>query len=109
MGDESRVLRVFNNLFKNAQQAFVADRRGKISVHLSSEGNNILISVSDNGSGVPEDVQRRIFQPNFTTKSSGTGLGLAMVKNILTEMGGKISFESKAGEGTTFFIELPGV
>lgn len=109
MGDESRVLRVFNNLFKNAQQAFVADRRGKISVQLSSANNEILISVSDNGSGVPEDVQRRIFQPNFTTKSSGTGLGLAMVKNILTEMGGTISFESKAGEGTTFFIELPGV
>ncbi len=107
MGDESRVLRVFNNLFKNAQQAFVADRRGKISVHLSHNGNKSLISVSDNGSGVPEDVQRRIFQPNFTTKSSGTGLGLAMVKNILTEMGGNISFESKAGEGTTFFIELP--
>ncbi|MBN2728311.1 MAG: hypothetical protein JXR53_03725 [Bacteroidales bacterium] len=107
MGDESRILRVFNNLFKNAQQAFVADRRGKISVQLSRIDNRIQISVSDNGSGVPEDVKRRIFQPNFTTKSSGTGLGLAMVKNILTEMGGSISFESKAGEGTTFFIELP--
>ena len=65
------------------------------------------ITVSDNGVGIPKEKIGKIFVPYFTTKSTGTGLGLAMVKQIVENHGGTIDFESKVGEGTTFNIELP--
>lgn len=107
MADESQMLRVFNNLIKNAQQAFVPDRRGNVDVLLKSEKGKAMVVISDNGSGISPDLQKKIFQPNFTTKSSGTGLGLAMVKNILDGFGGRITFVSIEGNGTTFNVELP--
>ncbi|PKP04088.1 MAG: hypothetical protein CVU11_06270 [Bacteroidetes bacterium HGW-Bacteroidetes-6] len=112
MADESQMLRVFNNLIKNAQQAFVAGRRGNVDVSLgedsySSEKNKAVVVVTDNGCGISPDLQKKIFQPNFTTKSSGTGLGLAMVKNIVDGFGGNITFESSEETGTTFKVELP--
>jgi signal transduction histidine kinase len=63
--------------------------------------------VRDNGVGIPEDQRPRIFVPNFTTKSGGTGLGLAMVKNIIEQSGGDVGFESAPGEGTVFTVRLP--
>jgi signal transduction histidine kinase len=66
-----------------------------------------LISVSDNGNGIDEEVLDKIFVPNFTTKTGGMGLGLAMVKNIVETANGRIWFETKAGFGTTFFVSLP--
>lgn len=80
--DRSQLLRVFTNLLENALQAIPEDRAGKIYVVLTTEDKNALISITDNGQGVPADVAERIFQPYFTTKSSGTGLGLAMTKKI---------------------------
>ena len=68
--------------------------------------NDILVSVADNGSGIDEDKQSKIFVPNFTTKSTGMGLGLAMVKNIVENANGEIWFETKEGEGTTFFLKF---
>jgi len=105
--DESQMLRVFNNLLKNAQQAFDPDRRGMIHVFLTSAKGVVKVVIQDNGVGIPEEKTVKIFQPNFTTKSSGTGLGLAMVKNIVTSFGGRIWFESVENEGTTFTVELP--
>ncbi|HPF00013.1 MAG TPA: HAMP domain-containing sensor histidine kinase [Bacteroidales bacterium] len=105
--DESQMLRVFNNLLKNAQQAFVPARRGMIHVTLKVEENKALVVVQDNGAGMSEEQKKKIFQPNFTTKSSGTGLGLAMVKNIVSGFGGRIWFESVENVGTTFSVELP--
>ncbi|KAF5040314.1 Adaptive-response sensory-kinase SasA [anaerobic digester metagenome] len=105
--DESQMLRVFNNLLKNAQQAFVPARRGMIHVTLKVEENKALVVVQDNGVGMSEEQKKKIFQPNFTTKSSGTGLGLAMVKNIVTGFDGRIWFESVEDFGTTFSVELP--
>ena len=105
--DESQMLRVFNNLLKNAQQAFVPARRGLIHVMLKAEANKALVVVQDNGVGMSEEQKKKIFQPNFTTKSSGTGLGLAMVKNIVTSFNGRIWFESVEDVGTTFGVELP--
>jgi two-component system, NtrC family, nitrogen regulation sensor histidine kinase NtrY len=67
----------------------------------------ILISIRDNGEGIPPDMQERIFVPNFTTKSSGTGLGLAMCKGIVEQAKGRIWFETEQGEGTVFHVELP--
>ena len=65
------------------------------------------VSITDDGSGVPEDIRERIFTPKFSTKNSGMGLGLAIVKKIIEGSGGTIYFESEIGEGTTFYIELP--
>ena len=66
-----------------------------------------VVKVTDNGEGIPLEMQSKIFIPNFTTKSSGTGLGLAMSKTIVEQAKGKIWFETVEGEGTTFFVELP--
>ena len=68
----------------------------------------VQISISDNGPGIPENIRPRIFQPNFTTKSNGNGLGLAISKHIVEGSGGRIEFET-SGKGTTFFIYLKKV
>jgi two-component system, NtrC family, nitrogen regulation sensor histidine kinase NtrY len=67
----------------------------------------LLIEISDNGTGIPAEIQPRIFMPNFTTKSSGTGLGLAICKAIVEKANGQIWFRTAAGDGTTFYVELP--
>ncbi len=105
--DKEQLLRVFNNLIKNATQAIPEERKGKIIVALKHEKQHFLISVSDNGNGINDDVLEKIFVPNFTTKTGGMGLGLAMVKNIVETVDGKIWFETKAGIGTTFYVSLP--
>jgi two-component system, NtrC family, nitrogen regulation sensor histidine kinase NtrY len=69
--------------------------------------NKILVKVKDNGQGISDEMRSKIFTPNFTTKTSGTGLGLAMCKGIVEQAKGQIWFETKAGEGSTFFVELP--
>jgi signal transduction histidine kinase len=69
----------------------------------------IRVSIKDNGEGIAPEMQSRIFVPNFTTKSSGTGLGLAMCKGIVEQAQGKIWFETEQGRGTTFHVELPVV
>ncbi len=105
--DKEQLLRVFNNLIKNSVQAISNPREGKIEVSIEEKDENHIIRFSDNGSGISPDRQEKVFTPNFTTKSSGMGLGLAMVRNIIQNIGGKISFESEEGEGTVFTISLP--
>ncbi len=65
------------------------------------------MAISDNGKGISEEMKSKIFQPYFTTKTSGTGLGLANVKNIMDEIAGEVTFESGKGKGTTFFLNFP--
>ncbi len=105
--DRSQLLRVITNLLENAKQAIPAGRAGKIEVSLNCEENNAVISINDNGIGISEEAMKRIFQPYFTTKSSGTGLGLAMTKKIIEFWKGEIWFETKEDEGTTFYIRMP--
>ena len=105
--DKEQMLRVFNNLIKNGIQAIPEERTGIISIKLSLKENSWVTSIQDNGSGIPVDLQDKIFVPNFTTKSSGMGLGLAMVKSIVETVSGKIWFETTEGKGTTFYISLP--
>ena len=105
--DRSQLLRVFNNLLENAKQAIPDERQGTIEVSLAVEGENVIIAIKDNGEGINEEVVKRIFQPYFTTKSSGTGLGLAMTRKIIEFWKGRIWFETVEGEGTTFFVRLP--
>jgi nitrogen fixation/metabolism regulation signal transduction histidine kinase len=105
--DPNQILRVFNNLIKNALQAIPPEKEGAIEIRLTSHNNLCDISFRDNGTGIPPERQARIFSPNFTTKTAGMGLGLAMVKNIIDNSGGRIWFETEPGEGTTFFVSLP--
>lgn len=105
--DREHLLRVLNNLIKNATQAIPEDRRGRIDVLLRTEGDRAIVEVRDNGTGIPEYVRDRIFEPSFTTKSSGMGLGLAMVKRMLEQAGGTVRFTTQPGEGTTFVVTIP--
>lgn len=105
--DKEQLLRVFNNLFRNAIQAIPEDRKGRIDVTLSKQGKNFIIAVKDNGTGIAEEVIDKIFVPNFTTKTAGMGLGLAMVKNIVESCNGQIWFDTTKDKGTTFFVSFP--
>lgn len=107
MADKRQLLRVFNNLVQNAVQAIGKKADGVIRINVLREGDKYHISVSDNGTGITEEQAGKIFSPSFTTKSSGMGLGLAMSKSILNTVDATITFESKAGEGTTFHILIP--
>jgi nitrogen fixation/metabolism regulation signal transduction histidine kinase len=105
--DREQLLRVFNNLLKNAEQSIPEGRVPNITVVLRRTDEQVIAEVRDNGSGIAGADQERIFRPNFTTKSSGMGLGLAMVQRIVEGAGGKVWFETREGQGTTFFVALP--
>jgi signal transduction histidine kinase len=107
--DKTQMNRLFTNLFANAVDA--CKNRHTCHIEVSEEhdkeNNTIRISVKDNGEGIAPEMQSLIFVPNFTTKSSGTGLGLAMCKGIVEQAKGKIWFETEQDKGTTFYVELP--
>jgi two-component system nitrogen regulation sensor histidine kinase NtrY len=105
--DKEQILRVFNNLIKNAIQAIPEERQGRIEILLGQEGHHYLTAIRDNGTGINAAQLDKIFIPNFTTKTGGMGLGLAMVKNIVENFDGKIWFETSENVGSTFFVSLP--
>ena len=105
--DRTQLIRVVTNLVKNGIQAIPNNREPKIKVNVRTENNQVIITVSDNGSGVLEENKMKVFEPKFTTKTSGMGLGLAMVKNIVEMHKGTISFESERHKGTTFIVTIP--
>ena len=105
--DKDQLVRVFNNLIKNAIQAIPDGRLGKIDISVFDRDEMAIVRVSDNGTGISSTMQEKVFYPNFTTKSSGTGLGLAMAKNIVDQAKGKIYFNTIMGQGTDFYVELP--
>lgn len=107
MADPDQLARVFTNLVKNAIQAIPEDRIGQITITISSDAKKARATITDDGEGIPADRRGMIFQPNFTTKSSGMGLGLAMIKNIIQNMRGEIWFETVEHEGSTFHLSLP--
>ncbi|RIV72916.1 sensor histidine kinase [Flagellimonas aequoris] len=105
--DRTQLIRVITNLVKNAIQAVPDVESPRILVTVASEGSHVKISVADNGVGILDENREKVFEPKFTTKSSGTGLGLGMVKNIVENYGGTINFTSKIGKGTVFTIRFP--
>jgi len=105
--DPEQLVQVFNNLIKNALQAIPEEREGEISIRLTEEAKEVTITVSDNGAGIDAEIQDKLFIPNFTTKSTGMGLGLAIAKNIIEISGGSITFSTAINEGTTFTVRLP--
>jgi two-component system, NtrC family, nitrogen regulation sensor histidine kinase NtrY len=96
----------FNNLVRNAIQAIPKDYKGNIQIKLYREEDVAIVRISDNGTGIPPDIQDKIFSPNFTTKPYGNGIGLLITKNIIQSVNGKIYFETVENMGTDFFIEL---
>ena len=106
--DKEQITRAFINLITNALEAIPQNKKGLVLINLmKKDSDHVLISVSDNGTGIPENIRKKLFEPNFTTKSSGTGIGLAIVKNIVEAFYGKIRFETETGKKTTFFITFP--
>jgi two-component system, NtrC family, nitrogen regulation sensor histidine kinase NtrY len=105
--DKEQLSRVFLNLIKNGIQSIPADQIGEIHISVQKQEAIALIAISDNGSGISEEALEHLFEPNFTTKTSGMGLGLSIVQNIIQSFGGKITYETSATNGTTFFIEIP--
>jgi two-component system nitrogen regulation sensor histidine kinase GlnL len=104
-GDQMR--EIFDNLFLNALQAVKNGGKIKISTNYQKEKNYIEVEIKDNGNGISEKNKERIFNPFFTTKKGGTGLGLPICHRIISEHNGNIVITSKQGEGTTACIKLP--
>lgn len=106
--DRTQLVRVITNLVKNAIQAIPEEQLEKwVKVSVYRKGEKVYISVADNGTGIAPENVRRIFEPKFTTKSSGMGLGLGIIRNIIENYRGTITFETELGKGTTFIVCLP--
>ncbi|VAW23602.1 Nitrogen regulation protein NtrY [hydrothermal vent metagenome] len=105
--DTEQLSRALINLIKNGIQAIPPGVHGEIFISLSKKGHNALIKVKDNGVGIPEETRGKLFSPSFTTKTSGMGLGLSIVKGIVENFSGMIWFETEINKGSTFFIEIP--
>jgi signal transduction histidine kinase len=110
--DREELRRVYINLLKNALQAIPDDREGAVQVRARrapDDGDEpaVYSEVTDNGTGIPPEVQDKVFEPNFSTKTSGTGLGLAIAQKSIDELGGDIGYETTEGAGTTFWMRLP--
>ena len=108
IGDEQLMGRILSNLIINAKQSVPSDRIPRISVSLRRAGmDRLILKVSDNGTGIAREIQNKVFMPNFSTKYAGSGIGLAIAKRGIEHAGGRITFDSQEGVGTTFYIELP--
>jgi two-component system nitrogen regulation sensor histidine kinase NtrY len=107
IADHEHISRVLTNLIKNAIQAVPGDREAYIKIIAESKDEKVLLKVIDNGSGIADEQKEKLFTPNFTTKSSGMGMGLPIVKDIIESADGKIWFETELGKGTSFFVEFP--
>ena len=105
--DRTQMIRIITNLIKNAIEACDLVEDPLIEVSIVLRNKNVLIYIKDNGVGISDDLRDKIFEPKFTTKTSGMGLGLGMVKNLVNSYSGKISFKSNTSQGTTFKILFP--
>lgn len=106
--DSMRLLRVVQNLVTNAVDALKATKKPRLEIHAWVKKSAIHLAVKDNGPGIPAAVQSQIFEPFVTHgKSGGTGLGMAIVRNIVTAHGGTITFETGPKKGTTFLVSVP--
>ena len=106
--DRTSLIRIITNLVKNSIQATKSIEIPKINVLVYQNDKNAIIDVTDNGVGIPLKLKEKIFEPRFTTKSKGMGLGLSIIKNLVTAHSGKITFTSKKGK-TTFRVTFPKI
>jgi signal transduction histidine kinase len=103
--DEAQLRQALLNLLRNAREAMPGG--GPIEVSVSAEGMSVVLTVDDQGIGVPEEIRARVFDPFFSTKGEGTGLGLAITRHIVEAHGGNVTCESRTGGGTRFRVALP--
>lgn len=104
--DRELMIRVFNNLIKNASQAIPAERNLSLEIGAKEDKEHVLIWVKDNGIGIEPAQREKIFEPSFTTKTQGMGMGLAIVKTIVQGLGGEIWFDTAIDAGTTFYMRF---
>jgi nitrogen fixation/metabolism regulation signal transduction histidine kinase len=107
LADKDQFNRALINLIKNSIQAIPAEREGRLIIGLTKDDQSALLKITDNGTGIPAELQAKLFEPSFTTKSSGMGLGLAITKRIIENFKGEIWFETTANAGTSFYIKIP--
>lgn len=107
MADKDQFSRALINLIKNGIQSIPRDREGHIIIECKEEDHCALLTITDNGGGIPDQMRAKLFEPSFTTKSSGMGLGLAISKRIIENFKGEIWFQTTMDVGTTFYIKLP--
>ncbi|RAR49596.1 sensor histidine kinase [Flavobacterium lacus] len=106
--DRTQLIRIITNLIKNATQAISEENINPIVlISVSEENSNLKIEVKDNGIGISDENKKYVFEPKFTTKNSGMGLGLGIIKKIIENYNGTITFESAQNIGTTFIVSLP--
>lgn len=105
--DRTQLIRVITNLVKNANQAVKDVENPQILIDVQTDDEDVIITVADNGCGIAEEYKEKVFEPKFTTKSSGMGLGLPMIKKIVETYGGTIKFTSVINKGTTFKVKFP--
>lgn len=105
--DGEQMLSVFNNLIKNGLQSVLPGIKPEIQIEVSVSNGWVELSFADNGRGIAPEVREKMFVPNFTTKTSGMGLGLAITKNIVEAAGGSIRFETEEGNGSVFYVCFP--
>lgn len=106
--DQNRLRRAFINLITNAMQSIKNPHLGEVEIVVQQKYTHFVeVAIVDNGKGIPDEIRSKIFSPNFTTKTSGMGLGLALTKDIINQANGIISFESEKGKGSTFRVTLP--
>ncbi len=107
MADREHLNSIFSNLLKNAIQSVPSGKNGVIRIVLSADNTHVRVKFIDNGTGIPGELIPKMFTPNFTTKSSGMGLGLSIVKRYVEGAGGKIWFTTEQDKGTVFTVEFP--
>jgi len=105
--DKTQLIRIVTNLIKNAKQACEFVENPKVIVEVSQTKKHVIFTVSDNGKGIKPENESKVFEPKFTTKSSGMGLGLPIIKKIIETYKGHITFETKEGKGTKFTVIIP--
>lgn len=104
--DRTQWVRIITNLLKNAIQAIPSERTTDIQIYIKEEGLTLRVEVKDNGTGISKENENKVFEPNFTTKTAGMGMGLAIVKNSVDSLGGIIYYKTEKDKGTSFIIEL---
>lgn len=107
IGNADKIQQVLINLIRNAGHA--SEPKSRIEIFIEPADNFWIIKIKDYGKGIPDEIKEKVWEPFFTTKSSGTGLGLDICKKIIENHNGQIWFDSKVNAGTTFYIKLPAV
>lgn len=107
LGDRNQIKQVFFNVIKNAREAMPSG--GQIRIKASADDDFVFVRIGDTGKGIPQEALRKVFQPYFTTRKGGSGLGMMIVERILRDHGGKVGLDSRQGVGTLVTLQFPQI